>query len=264
MSAANELSFLPEDYLAKKSRRRSNFICASLFVVVMGTVVGTWQVAKNSLTELEKENADANARYNEAAKRIEQVQQVKDKQHRLARQAELTDSLLERVPRSNLLAELTNALPAGVSLIDFGMDSKVRAAPPPPPKSVFEQKKAEMDAATAATRKPVVPEVQPKRYDVTMRLSGVADNDVQVAQFITKLNACPLFRDVNLVITDEFTRTAHNARNATDAKVGEGTPDRMRRFQIELALRSDAEVTPAAEKRKTAAVELAPAASAAH
>jgi Tfp pilus assembly protein PilN len=261
-AAANELSFLPEDYLERKSRRRSNFICASLFVVVMGTVFGTWHVAKNTLTEVERQNADATAKYNEAAKRIDQVQQVKDKQHKLARQAELTDSLLERVPRSNLLAELTNALPAGVSLIDFAMDARVRAAPPAPPKSVFEQKKAEADAIAAGKKPgaPAAPEVQPKKYDVTMKLSGVADNDVQVAQFITKLNVSPLFKDVNLVITDEFTRAA---KSGTTAKVGEGGPERMRKFQIELSLRPNAEVLPPVDKPKTAAVELTPAAASA-
>ena len=33
MSAPNQLSFLPDDYLARKAQRRANLICATLFIV---------------------------------------------------------------------------------------------------------------------------------------------------------------------------------------------------------------------------------------
>ena len=50
---------------------------------------------------------------------IEEVKDLQQKQEIMARQAELASSLLEKVPRSNLLAEITNSLPNGVSLIDL-------------------------------------------------------------------------------------------------------------------------------------------------
>ena len=34
MGAPNELSFLPDDYLERKARRRANAICAVLFFIV--------------------------------------------------------------------------------------------------------------------------------------------------------------------------------------------------------------------------------------
>jgi hypothetical protein len=39
MAAPNELSFLPDDYLERKARRRANALCASLSVIVMGASV---------------------------------------------------------------------------------------------------------------------------------------------------------------------------------------------------------------------------------
>ena len=54
-----------------------------------------------------------------------QVQQMQEKQRTMAHQAELTASLLEKVPRSFILAEITNGMPGGVSLLDFQLEARV-------------------------------------------------------------------------------------------------------------------------------------------
>src|SRR5206468_6427185 len=124
MSAPNELSFLPDDYLERKRQRRTNVICAILFAVVMTTIGTTFSFSERSLRSVEKQHAAVEAEYTEAARRIEQVQQLLSKQRTMARQAEITALLLEKVPRSNLLAEITNGLPSGVSLTDFVLETK--------------------------------------------------------------------------------------------------------------------------------------------
>ena len=245
MTSPNQLSFLPEDYLERKARRRSNMICAGLFVVVMAAIGSAFTMSDRGLRDIEKQRADVDAKYTQAAKRIKEVQEMKDKQQRMARQAELTDSLLERIPRSYLLAEITNSMPSGVSLLDLALESKARPIKVEPAKTQFEEKKRakKKEAAQQVEAAPA-----PKQYDVNMRLTGIADNDVQVAQFITKLNVSSLLRDVNLVISDEFQQTR--------SETGEKTGDKLRRFQIEMALRADAEVKPGTEHTKTEAVEL--------
>jgi hypothetical protein len=128
---------------------------------------------------------------------------------------------VEKVPRSNILAEFTNSLPPGASLLELVMESKPRQAPPPPQgATAFDQKKAAMESKAKAG----APDAQP--MDVYLRLTGVADNDVQVGQFISRLNASKLLRDVNLIISDTFQQD-----KAT-----------LRRFQIEMRLNPDAEV----------------------
>ena len=86
---------------------------------------------------------------------------------------------------------------------------------------------------------------QPRIYDVNMKATGVAQTDVQVAQFITKLNASKLLKDVNLIYTDEL---------APGQKDGE----KLRKFQIEMNLNPDATVDPdrAAQHLKTASMPL--------
>ena len=209
----------------------------------MTGIGAAFKVSEVRNREIEKQHATIDEQYTEAAKRIAQFQQLQTKQRTMARQAELTSSLLEKVPRSFILAEITNALPAGLSLVDFAMDSKPRQAPvtPQQPKNPFEIKNP---GAPSAKNEPV-PEA--KMYDVTMKVTGLATTDVQVAQLITKLNASPLFRDVNLLISDSY-QMPNQAGIQTNEVV-------MRKFQIELSLNPAADVQ-LKEQPKTAAVEL--------
>src|SRR5207248_9374837 len=103
--------------------------------------------------------------------------QMQEKQRTMAHQAELTASLLEKVPRSFVLAELTNGMPPGVSLLDFQLDAHVASGAPAGPKSAFELRKAQIDAANAATNTSTINALaaaQPRIYDVNMRATGVA------------------------------------------------------------------------------------------
>jgi len=232
MAAPNELSFLPDDYLERKARRRTNAICAVLFCVVISAIGGAFTVTEKAMREIEAQYAQVQDQYANAAKRIEQVQQMQDKQRKMAQQAELTAGLLEKVPRSFILAELTNGIPEGVSLLDFRLDSIVQSGPPPKPKTAFELRQAQVNAQNGILN---IPTPQARQYDVTMRINGVATTDDLVGDFIGSLSKSRMFNDVNLLYTEEF-------KSAEDKDV------KMRKFQIELKLDPRAQVDIAASK----------------
>jgi Tfp pilus assembly protein PilN len=244
MNAPNQLSFLPDDYLARKAQRRTNLICAVLFIIVMGSIGSAFTLTERSLRDVERRHTDVQRDYADAAKRLEQVKQMQDNQRKMARQAELSASLLEKIPRSNLLAEITNALPDGVSLIDLDLDSKRRATPKAVVASTaFEQKKAEKKKAAAAPTEVAPPE--PKLYDVKVKLDGIASNNTQVAEFIRNLGKCKLLKDVNLAVVDE-------------AKFEDET---VRKFTLEMMLSRDVDLQgegqkPLKQPQQTAGVDL--------
>jgi Tfp pilus assembly protein PilN len=244
MASPNELSFLPDDYLERKAQRRTNAICAVLFLMVMVAIGSAFTFTERAVRTVESEHGAVEKEFTEAAKRIELVQQLQDKQKRMAQQAELAASLLEKVPRSFILAEVTNALPAGVSLVEVKLESKVRGAnnkeAAPAAKTTFERKReAKEKKAEAAANAAVAP----KLYDVTIQISGVAQTDVQVAQFISKLNQSSVLLDVNLIVSEEHK--------------GDKSEDPLRKFELEAKLNPNAEVTPdSASKKGTAAVEI--------
>src|SRR5882724_7383292 len=128
MASPNQLSFLPDDYLERKAQRRTNAICAGLFLIVMVTIGLAFTVSERSTRDIDKRHEDKLREFTNEARRIQQAEKMQDKQRTMARQAELAASLLEKVPRSFLLAELTNSLPPGVSLLDMSMESRTRTA----------------------------------------------------------------------------------------------------------------------------------------
>jgi Tfp pilus assembly protein PilN len=226
MSAPSELSFLPDDYLERKAQRRTNFICAVLFLFVVGGIGGAFAVSEQGRRQLHEEQRSVDRQYAEAAKPLEQFRQMQEKQRKMAHQAELSASLLEKVPRSYVLAEITNSLPSGLSLTDLTLDSKARqtVALAAAPKTAYEARKAEREKKLKGEQEAAAP----KQYDVYLKLAGVAGTDVQVAQLISRLSRSRLFKDVNLMISEEHIQK--------DVK--------LRRFQIELMLDPSAEVQP--------------------
>ncbi len=209
--------------------------------VVFGVVGLTFWVTQNSVREAAAEHAQVEREYSEATKKIDQVRAMQLQQQTVARQAELTASLLEKVPRSYLLAEITRSLPENVSLVDFGLESKVHVVPVTPGAAAATA--SPLSSTPAAAVKPPDPNPQPKAYDVTCKLTGLAINDVQVAQMIARLGRSKLFSDVNLVVSDEF--------GTTEPK--------MRKFQIEMILDPAANVTRDAGGAKSQTVSLDPA-----
>src|SRR4051812_47789944 len=127
MGSPNQLSFLPDDYLERKAARRTNAICAVLFLLVIGGVGSAFTISENATKLIDKQYNKIEEQYVSEAKRIEQVRQMHEKQQRMARQAELTASLLEKVRRSDILAEVTNCMSPGVSLLEFSLESRPKA-----------------------------------------------------------------------------------------------------------------------------------------
>ena len=167
-------------------------------------------------------------RYTEASRQIDELKRLEEHKADLLRKVDLSAALLERVPRSLLLARLTNHLPDKTSLMVLTMkleeveiktpsktgkaaddEGKPRAMPPSPKSGA----KKDMDNA-----------IKVKQY--VFRLNGLAPTDVEVAEFLSRLTTDPFFQDVNLQFSEEF-------------PYQEGV--RLRRFQLSFRLNPDAD-----------------------
>ena len=250
MSNPNQLSFLPDDYLERKARRRANILCGALAVIVLGVIVSAFQYMEKITKAVDAKYRAVDQQYADAARRIEKVNEMRAKQQQVVRRAELAASLVEKVPRSNILAEFSNALPPGLSLMKLDMESKERASAAPPAMTAFEQKRMALEG------KSVSAPIAPKSYDVYLKVEGVANTDVQVGDLIDKLKRSPLFRDVNLIYTEEFKlqRAGEIDERTKQPRMYE---EAMRKFQIELMLNPNAEVVNPANPNTKTTVEVA-------
>jgi Tfp pilus assembly protein PilN len=192
-------------------------------------VGSAFTISENATKAIDKQYNKIEEQYVSEARRIEQVRQMHEKQQRMARQAELTASLLEKVRRSDILAEITNCMSPGISLLEFNMDSKPRQkgnAGNAPAMTAYEMKKLAREKQRNDGVKEEK-ETEAKVYDVFLKVTGTAYNDGQVAQYIARLSKSKLLKDVNLSVSDEYVQG----------------DDKLRKFQIEMMLDPDADVT---------------------
>ena len=83
MSSPNQLSFLPDDYLEQKRNRRTNFVCATLFVIVMAAISSAFMINERRMKAIDKRHEDINKEYTDAARKIEQVQKMQEQQKKM-------------------------------------------------------------------------------------------------------------------------------------------------------------------------------------
>lgn len=227
-------TFLPEDYVRRKRQTVTNVVCLALFAVVMFGTFIAFMVTTRRSTEVEQRKTAIDARYAQAALQIDELRQLQEQKQLMLERAELAAALVERVPRSILLAELINRMPADVSLMDFTIESeKIRQINRTDLTEIAGGGKSggrRLAPARAATRREVAAagelKVQPPRYLVDLTLVGVARTDRDVARFLAELNAFPLLSNVQLDYSEE-------------ASFGDTI---LREFSIRMKLDPDADI----------------------
>jgi hypothetical protein len=220
-------SFLPEDYVRDRRERRSNILAALGFSVVMCLVVSAFFVTQRQWTSVKSQQESINRDYATEAQKIDQLKQLETQKVEMFEKAEITSALLERVPRSVLLAEIINRMPEQLTLTDFKLDGKrvVIAPPKPDPKDAAAKARpgAKKGGADDKKKDEDKPKPTPPKFEFKVELVGLAANDEEVADYHAALKDCPLLASVDLISSIE---------SVVD-DVG------RRKFRIEASLRTD-------------------------
>jgi Tfp pilus assembly protein PilN len=178
------INFVPDDYIQSGECRRTNLMYLVLFAVVMAALGGVFMTIKVRQRALSAKEKLVNAKMDRVKEAIKQFEELQTKRKVMIKTALTTAELLEPVPRSVLLASLTNNLPAGVSLLRLDVVQKV-------PKTIssvavtnkYKQAQAKKAGATQ-------PEVSQERLSETgIDIEGIAPSDLQVAAYIEQLSA---------------------------------------------------------------------------
>ena len=215
-------SFLPEDYLDQKAERRTNMVSLTLFGIVMVSVFAAFLVTNRQWSQVKSAQASINEQYQDAATQIERLNELEKQKDQMLNKAKLAAALVERVPRSILLAELINRMPPHLGLLEFELKSdriKVsRKTGQKPSKGRLRGPKRARRRAQARPEKDT--KIEAPRYRVSLTLVGVAPTDIEVSRYMAELNAHPLLQDVSLKYSEE--------------RKFEG--ERMRQFEIRMKL----------------------------
>jgi len=225
------INLLPADYLQRRRQHRGNLICAVLFGVVIVTICGAAFVSERSTSRTREVCDRMNVAYADAARLIDEVHQLEKQKSTMLDKAKRSAALMEKMPRSYLLAMLTNSLPQGASLKSVRMTVQIAAEPElAKPKN----KAAAMRARSAPPKAP--------KLTVVLAVTGKATTDVHVARFIARLAAHPLTDVVDL----SYSRESRNREEKG-----------AREFQLTILLRPDADVLDAIQAEQAEQAEQA-------
>lgn len=199
--------FLPEDYLKSKAATRTNLIGVGMFLIVTLGVVGAFFVTNRQWNDVRTYQETVNVRYATAAAEIEQLKELEVHEGELLDKAELTAALIERVPRTTLLAELINRAPDRMTLLEIEIESerkdrkvKSRSKKKEDPKAEGLSKKK----AKSAVRKTEDENVMlAPRYETSIKIEGVAPRNQDVAAYLRGLQSCGLLHDVEMIQSAE-------------------------------------------------------------
>ena len=118
------INFVPNDYIQQRQSSRANILYLMLLMAMLGAIGITFGFIKMRQRAVASEMIALNGRMSKAKEQITQLEELKVKGKTMLKTMVMTAELLEPVPRSVILASLTNDLPSGVSLLDFTLEEK--------------------------------------------------------------------------------------------------------------------------------------------
>ncbi len=222
----NQLNFLPEDYLERRRQQRTNILCLALFAVVMVGLVAAFMLSEKREASASERRETVNEQLALVGQQLARIEEMERKKQQMIRKANVTASLLERRPRSYVMAEITNALPPGAALMEVDLKSKEEADASDASAVTNTRSRRPSRASAARSAKPESKE--PPKYVETLRITGLAPDDKVVSQFIAVLSGSPMFQDVELIFSQE-----HDYNDSV-----------VRRFMVQMQLNPRLEVTP--------------------
>lgn len=229
------INLLPEDYVKRRSERRANVMCVALFAVVMTGVFGAGMASERNTKQTQDVRNRVNADYAKAAQLLAQIQQLEAQKREGLRKAKATAALLERVPRSYVLATITRALPKHAALTELTLKPVRRTQPRRAP-----AKKRTKFAAAKKKKQAKKPPVM----IMTLEVVGWAATDLQVSRFISNLLGSPLLSSVDLDYTKD---------KQIKAKEKDKPDMRVREFKVIMELYPDVDVIDLVKPRGTQA-----------
>ena len=199
----NKVDFLPEDYMDKKAQHRTNVICLVLFFLVMAGVAGGVIMTEKRQKNMNDREELVKRKYVKATESLKQMETLEKKKEQMMKKATISAALMERVPRSLLIALVTNDLPSGTSLLEYNLKSKAVKKKTKKKKGVRSKNKRKRKS-TKEEKAKADEFTMPDKMETSIEIKGFANSDLQVADLISNLNRSGLFAQVNLLFSEKY------------------------------------------------------------
>jgi len=217
------INFVPDDYVQNTESSRTNLLYLVLFGVVMIALCGSFMTIKIRQRACGVKEKLVNTKMTQIQEAIKKFEELQTKRGEMMRTALTTSQLIEPVPRSVLLASLTNNLPQGVSLLKLNLlQQESGRSLQSAPTSKYQAQQAKKTAANSEQVS------QERLLETHIDIEGVAPSDLQVAEYIGRLGNSSLLDNVALVESKE-----HEVKDST----------MFRQFKLTAMLKKEVHLT---------------------
>ncbi len=237
----SQSTFLPTDYVKGKTQSRANVLALLLFGAVLVGVVGAFFLNNNRLRGVLDHEQQVDDQTRSAAEHLDQLKLLRGQREQMLESAELVTALIEQVPRSVLLAELVRGMPEGLVFTDVTLEGERIKLSRPSGGGATQGMRPRATTQSLSSRVTVGKDdesktkVLPPRFKHRVVLSGLATENNNVADYLARLKSSPLLSGVELIFINET--------RVDDVD--------LRKFQITMSLRTDANVREVAEVQET-------------
>jgi Tfp pilus assembly protein PilN len=219
------INFVPDDYIQNSESQKTNFLYLILFAIVMAALGGIFLTIKMRQRALNTKETEVNQKMSKAQESIAQLEQLQTKRKAMMKTALTTSDLIEPVPKSVLVACLTNNLPPGASLLDLKVVQKEPSGQRYNRRTVNKYQSAKnKDSATKNDSEGISREQLLETY---IDIQGIAPSDFDVATYIENLGNSKMMDNVALVESKE-----HEKRVTSQKQQKENLDPVLRQFKL--------------------------------
>ena len=195
----SKMNLLPKEYVKQRLQYRIDMLCVLLFGLVMVSIMTAETISSKKVHDTQVIHASVAARFGEAAEFINNFFVLQRTKNDLLKEAQVISTMSDRVPRSFLLAMITNYCPEDVTLNDVIISERVIMD-----KSETENKKtrkiSNRKTGEAAEKEK---EKEPPKTQMAIELTGVSENYASIASLLQAFKLNPLMESVDLEYTRE-------------------------------------------------------------
>ena len=235
------MNLLPDYYVKKRYRSRVDMVCVVLFAIIMMVIIGAEFLSNSQSVKFQSEYAEVNKEFTGTANFLKNnFFQLQGQKQAMLKEAKATAEKEDRVPRSYVLAVVTNACPENVSLSEIIL--KTTDPNKQTGKKIVKRVKS---GAKAEKEKPKLPLV------IEVNVRGEAQNDSDFITLFSALKSHPLIKKIEQEYTREEGSDSRGTRRSSSGNNGtEKEMEPLREFAFHMELHNGIDVNEIIHKTK--------------
>lgn len=191
----NEINFLPETFVRHRAAKKRRFGHVGIAIMVVAVLVSWWFVERRTLESIRSLELNLQRQVGQAQSELTEVQKLQGVKKLLVHQDRIRRELAQPISHTSVVEMIGQAMPDSITMTDLTMVA--RRAPLRSPGEA----KATKSSATGRN----APRITPVEEMLLVEFSGLAPNDVEIANLVGALSKHVVFSNVKMLYSRSVT-----------------------------------------------------------